>query len=88
MSKIAKRASRPQPHSAEAWSGNASGVVSDENGLIVCVAINHTDAPLIGAAPALLRAAQLVLSRWESGDLAQAVRELQAAVDQAGEVQS
>lgn len=35
------------------------------------------------ASPALLEAAEKVIARWESGDLAAAVRELNAAVDQA-----
>ena len=35
------------------------------------------------AAPALLEAAEKVIASWETGDLAAAVRELNAAVDQA-----
>jgi hypothetical protein len=35
------------------------------------------------AAPALLAAAEKVLARWEQGDLADAVRELSAAIDEA-----
>jgi hypothetical protein len=34
-------------------------------------------------APRLLRAAKLVVTRWESGDLAEAVRELAAAIAEA-----
>lgn len=35
---------------------------------------------LIAAAPTLLDAAKLVVANWESGDLAEAVRGLQAAI--------
>ena len=41
---------------------------------------NCANAQLIANATELLAAAQLVLSRWESGDLAEAVRALDAAV--------
>lgn len=41
------------------------------------------DANLIAAAPTLLEAAKLVISRWDGGDLAEAVRRLDAAVSEA-----
>jgi len=43
----------------------------------------ESNARLIAAAPDLLDAAELVVARWERGDLAEAVRELSAAVAKA-----
>lgn len=43
----------------------------------------HPSAKLAGAAPGLLAAAELVMARWQSGDLAEAVRALAAAVAEA-----
>lgn len=40
----------------------------------------HANANLIANAPALLAAAKAVVSHWESGDLAAAVRDLSAAI--------
>jgi hypothetical protein len=40
----------------------------------------EANASLIAAAPELLKAAERVVSRWEKGDLAEAVRELDAAI--------
>jgi hypothetical protein len=40
----------------------------------------EANARLIAAAPELLAAARLVIERWSSGDLADAVRQLDAAV--------
>jgi len=45
--------------------------------------IQYEDARLIAAAPALLTAAELVIARWSSGDLAEAVRQLDTAVNAA-----
>lgn len=44
---------------------------------------NRANARLIAAAPSLLEAAQRVVDSWESGDLAEAVRELDAAIQEA-----
>ena len=54
--------------------------VCDEDGTVLA---SWADSALLlqRAAPALLRAAKLVVARWESGDLADAVRQLSAAVD-------
>jgi hypothetical protein len=40
----------------------------------------EANARLIAASPELLEAAEKVVSRWEKGDLAEAVRELDAAI--------
>jgi hypothetical protein len=45
--------------------------------------LSPAEARLIERAPALLRAARRVLSRWSSGDLAQAVRLLAREVKRA-----
>jgi hypothetical protein len=45
--------------------------------------VQAANALLIAASPKLLEAAERVVSRWEKGDLAQAVRELDAAIDKA-----
>jgi hypothetical protein len=42
--------------------------------------IQEANACLIASAPQLLKAAVRVVSRWEKGDLAEAVRELNAAI--------
>ena len=42
--------------------------------------VQEANAYLIAAAPQLLAAASLVIERWSSGDLADAVRQLQAAI--------
>jgi hypothetical protein len=48
------------------------------------LAVWYSDDLLVRhAAPDLLSAARLVIARWESGDLAEAVRELSAAVAKA-----
>jgi len=41
---------------------------------------DEANAILIAAAPKLLKAAEKVVIRWEKGDLAQAVRELDTAI--------
>ena len=41
---------------------------------------DEANAHLIAAAPELLAAARLVIERWSNGDLAEAVRQLNAAV--------
>ena len=71
---------------AEAWTASrtANGInVIDENGLPVCTRVGLDDAKLIASAPLLqervriLReAAQRVIDNWDSGDLADSVREL------------
>jgi hypothetical protein len=43
----------------------------------------EANALLIAAAPEVLEAAERVVSRWEKGDLAEAVRELNAAIAEA-----
>jgi hypothetical protein len=43
----------------------------------------EANARLIAAAPSLLNAASLVIDRWTSGDLADAVRQLDAAMTEA-----
>ena len=43
---------------------------------------NHYEAETTAEEPPLLRAAKLVLACWSSGDLADAVRQLQMAVDE------
>lgn len=43
--------------------GDTGLTVRDENGLLICTARSRTDARLIAAAPALLRAASAVM-RW------------------------
>lgn len=45
--------------------------------------VQEKHARLIAAAPALLEAARLVIERWCEGDLAEAVRMLDGAVEQA-----
>ena len=50
---------------------------------VVAYVDNRDDGFLMAAAPELLEAAEEVLANWSSGDLAAAVRELDAAVKQA-----
>jgi hypothetical protein len=45
--------------------------------------IQYTNARQIAAAPKLLTAAALVIARWSRGDLAEAVRQLDIAVNAA-----
>ena len=49
-------------------------VIDEDNGRTVAVAYDEKDAPLIAAAPELLAAIEDIVKRWESGDLAAAVR--------------
>jgi hypothetical protein len=69
--------------SNERWF-NEGGTVYDENRLPVAHVVGQneddSDARLIASVPALYDAARLVIARWESGDLAQAVRELDAII--------
>ena len=44
---------------------------------------SEANTRLIAGAPELLEAAERVVSRWEKGDLAEAVRELNAAIVEA-----
>jgi hypothetical protein len=57
--------------------------VCDESGRPVAD-WKHANLRLRLAAPGLLEAAKLVIARWECGDLADAVRQLAAAVDEVG----
>lgn len=68
--------------------------IYDDDDSEVCVIVNRTgsfssnqfaNARLIAATPELLEAAEEVLANWSSGDLAAAVRELDAAVKKAKE---
>ena len=45
--------------------------------------IQEANARLASVAPALLEACRMVVARWERGDLAEAVRVCQAAVEEA-----
>jgi hypothetical protein len=56
---------------------------TDEDGRVASPKQREANARLIAAAPELLAAAEKVVSRWEKGDLAEAVRELDAAIDNA-----
>lgn len=52
--------------------------------LLIAGAVRRSeDARLIAAAPDLLEAAKLVVARWETGDLAEAVRSLSVAIAKA-----
>ena len=58
-------------------------VERDDEGRVARVAIPRqqaANARLIAAAPEMLKAAERVVSRWENGDLAEAVRELDVAI--------
>jgi hypothetical protein len=52
----------------------------DDEGRVASPRQQSANARLIAAAPDLLRAAETVVSRWEKGDLAEAVRYLDAAI--------
>jgi hypothetical protein len=56
---------------------------TDEDGRVASPEQQEANACLIAAAPALLDAALLVIRRWTQGDLAEAVRGLDAAVSAA-----
>jgi hypothetical protein len=56
---------------------------SDEDDRVATAEQQTANACLIAAAPALLDAALLVIDRWSRGDLAEAVRMLDAAVAEA-----
>jgi hypothetical protein len=56
---------------------------SDEDDRVATAEQQAANACLIAAAPALLDAAVLVIDRWSRGDLAEAVRMLDAAVAEA-----
>jgi hypothetical protein len=82
----------PGPWSYNRDEGGIHGHVISTGDYIICElpdagdgAAPHTEsnARLIAAAPALLTAASLVLDRWSRGDLAGAVRMLDAAVAEA-----
>jgi hypothetical protein len=56
---------------------------TDDDGRAATSEQQSANACLIAAAPALLDAALLVIERWSRGDLAEAVRMLDAAVAEA-----
>jgi hypothetical protein len=60
-------------------------VETDDEGRMATPEQQTANARLIAAAPLLFEAASLVIGRWTSGDLAEAVRMLAAAVAQAKE---
>ncbi len=62
--------------------GNAEKCIAQTNEDLP-VDVQRNAAHLIAAAPALLSAASLVIARWSRGDLAEAVRMLDAAVAEA-----
>jgi hypothetical protein len=61
----------------------AEMVETDDEGRMAASEQQAANATLIAAAPDLLEAAQLVLERWSTGDLADAVRQLDGAVSAA-----
>jgi hypothetical protein len=58
-------------------------IETDDEGRLAPRRQRVANACLIAAAPALLEAAMLVIQRWSSGDLAEAVRLLDGAVAEA-----
>ena len=54
--------------------------ITDEDGFNDIVVWQDDELRLRLAAPELLAAAELVVARWERGDLAEAVRQLEAAI--------
>jgi exonuclease VII small subunit len=85
----------PIPHTPGPWNAaqnanDSQGLIIAENGANVAVSYDEKDATLIAASPDLLAdledgtvAAQAVIDSWESGDLADAVNDLQAWLEQA-----
>jgi hypothetical protein len=85
----------PIPHTPGPWNAaknanDSQGLIIDENGANVAVSYDGKDATLIAAAPDMLTdledgtvAAQAVIDSWESGDLADAVNDLQVWLEQA-----
>ena len=79
----------PDPWSYNRAEGGMHGHVISTGDYIICELPDAGDgaapdteanARIIAAAPALFAAAQLVIERWSNGDLAEAVRQLDAAV--------
>jgi len=72
-------------HKAERWIGkcsNSQGLIYREsNGKNVAVVYDVKDMPLIAAAPELRDAGKAVIGAWEQGDLAAAVRQLAAVIN-------
>lgn len=54
--------------------------VANSRGWVIATRLVYEDAHLLAAAPELLEAAELVISRWEHGDLAEAARHLGTAI--------
>lgn len=80
----------PPQHTPEPWINEGPGetgdiLITDEQGVTITTCWKQPHDPsewvennawLIATAPKLLRGAEAVVSAWESGDLAAAVREL------------
>jgi hypothetical protein len=56
---------------------------SDDEGRVVSYEEQHANRQLIAAAPDLLAACQMVINRWEQGDLAEAARACADAIAKA-----
>jgi len=54
--------------------------VANSKSWVIATRLVYEDARLLAAAPDLLEAAELVIARWEHGDLAEAARKLGAAI--------
>lgn len=67
----------------EGNTGNHQGMVIAEDGTTVAVTYDKKDARIVSLAPEFYTAAKAVLDNWEHGDLARAVRDLQALVHEA-----
>ena len=73
----------PDPNGIHPDINIAEIVGADDEGRMATPEQQAANASLIAAAPSLLNAATLVIDRWTSGDLADAVRQLDAAVTEA-----
>ena len=73
----------PDPAGIHADIYIAEIVQTDETGRVATTRQQAANARLIAAAPQLLHAALLVVDRWSGGDLAEAVRMLDAAIAEA-----
>jgi hypothetical protein len=70
----------PDPNGIQPDIYIAEIVETDDEGRAAAPEQQRANAHLIAAAPELLEAAEEVIANWETGDLAQAVRALDAAI--------